>query len=80
MSRFIHAAFRRKVDATPVWLVRQTGRSLPEHRKLRERWTLAEIEGRPSRSFEKVKIFHTQTPNEAAPQTAESSMKAPAAR
>jgi uroporphyrinogen decarboxylase len=47
MSRFLDAAHRRTVDVTPIWLMRQAGRSLPEYRKLRERWSLADIVAQP---------------------------------
>jgi uroporphyrinogen decarboxylase len=46
-SRFLLAARRQQVDRTPVWLMRQAGRSLPEYRKLRERWTLVDIVAQP---------------------------------
>jgi uroporphyrinogen decarboxylase len=47
VSRFLDAARRRPVDVTPIWLMRQAGRSLPEYRKLRERWTLVDIVAQP---------------------------------
>jgi uroporphyrinogen decarboxylase len=47
VSRFLDAARGRPTDATPVWLMRQAGRSLPEYRALRERWSLVEIVAQP---------------------------------
>jgi uroporphyrinogen decarboxylase len=35
------------VEHTPVWFMRQAGRSLPEYRKLRERYGLFDIVGEP---------------------------------
>jgi uroporphyrinogen decarboxylase len=46
-SRFLRAARLEPVDRTPVWLMRQAGRSLPEYRRLRERWSLVDIVAQP---------------------------------
>lgn len=43
----VRAARREPVERTPVWLMRQAGRILPEYRALRERWSLLEISRQP---------------------------------
>ncbi len=47
-ARFLRAARSERVDATPVWFMRQAGRALPEYRKVRERATLLEITRDPA--------------------------------
>src|SRR5919199_5692600 len=39
----VRAAHREQVERTPVWFMRQAGRSLPEYRAIRERYGFFEI-------------------------------------
>lgn len=46
-DRFLRACHRQSVDTTPVWFMRQAGRSLPEYRAIKERHSLLDITRRP---------------------------------
>jgi uroporphyrinogen decarboxylase len=43
----VRAARREEVERTPVWFMRQAGRSLPEYRAIRERHSFFEVAGTP---------------------------------
>jgi uroporphyrinogen decarboxylase len=46
-DRFVRACRREPVDATPVWFMRQAGRSFAAYRKLRERYGILELAKTP---------------------------------
>ena len=46
-DRFLRACWREPVDATPVWFMRQAGRSFAAYRRLRERHGILELAKTP---------------------------------
>ena len=46
-TRLLDACIGKPVDATPIWLMRQAGRYLPEYRGLREKLSFIELCRRP---------------------------------
>ncbi|SRR5581483_901549 len=51
-ERFIAACHCRPVDSTPVWLMRQAGRVLPEYRALREKHSFIQLVQTPDLAAE----------------------------
>ncbi|MCZ6675338.1 MAG: uroporphyrinogen decarboxylase [Verrucomicrobia bacterium] len=51
-ERFLAAAHCQLVDRTPVWLMRQAGRSLPEYLKLKKQYSFLELAQTPELAVE----------------------------
>jgi uroporphyrinogen decarboxylase len=51
-SRFLRAARREPTDTTPIWIMRQAGRYLPEYRAVRGRVSFLELCKRPDLAAE----------------------------
>jgi uroporphyrinogen decarboxylase len=46
-DRFLRACRREPVDVTPIWMMRQAGRSLPAYRRLRQRYGFKAVASTP---------------------------------
>lgn len=51
-SRFLRACRSEPVDATPIWLMRQAGRYMPEYRALRQRFGILDLIKQPELACE----------------------------
>jgi uroporphyrinogen decarboxylase len=51
-QRFLDACNCKPVDRSPVWLMRQAGRALPEYRKLKEKYTFLQLVQTPELAAE----------------------------
>ena len=51
-DRFLRACRREAVDCTPIWLMRQAGRYLPEYRAVRERHPMLDVIRTPELAVE----------------------------
>jgi uroporphyrinogen decarboxylase len=51
-ARFLAACHGQPVDRTPLWLMRQAGRALPEYRRLKEQYTFLQLVQNPELAAE----------------------------
>ena len=45
---FLRACMKQKVERTPIWIMRQAGRYLPEYREIRKKFSFHEMMHTPS--------------------------------
>lgn len=65
-SRFLKALYCEKVDRPPVWIMRQSGRYLPEYRKIRQKYPLKELFFNPDLATELTLLPLQRYPLDAA--------------
>ncbi|WP_158737563.1 uroporphyrinogen decarboxylase [Alteribacillus sp. YIM 98480] len=65
-DNFLRAAYGQNTDHIPVWYMRQAGRSQPEYRKLKEKYSLFDITHDPELCAYVTKLPVDQYDNDAA--------------
>ena len=65
-DRFLRACRREPVDVTPIWMMRQAGRSLPAYRKLRQKHSFKEVAVTPELCAEVTLMPLAEIPVDAA--------------
>ncbi|MCE7793735.1 uroporphyrinogen decarboxylase [Salipaludibacillus sp. CUR1] len=65
-DQFLKACKREQIDHVPVWYMRQAGRSQPEYRELKKKYSLEEITHRPETCAWVTKLPVDQYNNDAA--------------
>lgn len=65
-DNFLRACRGEKIDHVPVWYMRQAGRSQPEYRKLKEKYSLEQITHQPELCAYVTKLPVDQYNNDAA--------------
>ncbi len=65
-NRFLRACRREAVDVTPIWMMRQAGRSLPAYREFRRKHSFNEVAGTPELCAEVTLMPLAEMPVDAA--------------
>jgi uroporphyrinogen decarboxylase len=65
-ERFLRACRREPVDTTPIWMMRQAGRSLPAYREFRRKYSFKQVAGTPELCAEVTLMPLAEMPVDAA--------------
>ncbi len=65
-ERFLRACRREPVDTTPIWMMRQAGRSLPAYREFRRKYSFKQVASTPELCAEVTLMPLAEMPVDAA--------------